>query len=81
MAADSWAVAHMATTRRSDATQQANALVMAAAPAMLAALEQALPHISQEVEDRKHGGNDEAWQDLEAVEAAIIAAVAEAKGA
>lgn len=51
-----------------------------AAGDMLAALRTILPFISQEVEGRKHGGNNEDWADLEAAEASVIGAIRKASG-
>lgn len=45
---------------------------------MLQALKYALPHISQEVEDRKFSGNDEPYADLETVELIMSRAISEA---
>lgn len=44
----------------------------------LTALEAVRPFVTQEVEDRKHSGNDEDWADLEAVEKQIIDVLREA---
>lgn len=40
-----------------------------------AALRNLLPHVSAEVEQRQHGGNDEDWQALSVLEQAAIEAL------
>ena len=47
---------------------------------MLAALKAALPHVSDEIEQRKTSGHAEHWADLEAVEKQMIDAIAKAEG-
>lgn len=49
--------------------------------ALLEALDDLFPHITLEVECRKHGGNGEDYAELEALEYAAQEAVRKAKGA
>lgn len=58
----------------------ANARLIAAAPELLAALRALLPDVDHEIEQRKHGGNDEDWQELDALSRAAHAAIAKAEG-
>jgi hypothetical protein len=57
-----------------------NADLFAAASDMLAALQAMLPEVDEEIEQRKHGGNDEYWQGLQALSDAGHAAVRKAEG-
>ncbi len=50
--------------------------IVAAAPAMLEVLQAAIPHISQEVEQRKFSGSGEDWEALESVEGDILSVIA-----
>lgn len=58
----------------------ANALLIAAAPCLLAALEALLPELDIEIETRQLGGNAEDWADLECLTQQARAAIAKAKG-
>lgn len=45
------------------------------APQLLALIRDALPHISQEVDERKHSGNDEYFAELESIEQRMVDAL------
>lgn len=48
-----------------ESEQHANALLIAAAPALATALLELLPEVDSEIEQRKHSGNAEDWEALE----------------
>jgi hypothetical protein len=65
---------------RKEAELAANARLIAAAPELLQGLLDALQEIDIEIEQRKHSGNDEHWEDLESVSNRGHAAIANVTG-